>query len=106
MPSQTFKSRPELDGPASVVQDLNEPLLGLQENVQLTAMVSRRVRRAVQRYALEQGRTVRSVILHLIRDAGIIEIEDAELLDRRTQGQGARPTPAQKNHAARGSAEP
>jgi len=52
--------------------------------VQLSAMVPRRVRRAVRLYAEQQGVTVRTVLLGLIRDAGIVDVSDAELVDRRS----------------------
>jgi len=66
------------DQPASGPGPVDDP------EVQLSAMVPRSVRRAVRLYAEQQGVTVRTVLLGLIREAGIIDIPDAQLVDRRS----------------------
>jgi hypothetical protein len=53
-------------------------------DVQLSAMVPRSVRRAVRRRAEDEGTTVRTVLLRVLKEAGLAELEDAELVDRRT----------------------
>ena len=52
--------------------------------MQLSVVVPRQVRQALLQYAAGQGTTVRSVILRLLKDAGIVEVSDAELIDRRS----------------------
>ena len=53
-------------------------------DVQLSAMVPSYVRRAVRLRAEQEGMTVRCLLLRLIREAGIVEIDDRECVDRRT----------------------
>ena len=53
-------------------------------DVQLSAMVPSYVRRAVRLRAEQEGMTVRCLLLRLIRDSGIVEIDDRECVDRRT----------------------
>jgi hypothetical protein len=53
-------------------------------DVQLSAMVPRSVRRAVRRRAEDEGTTVRTILLRVLKEAGLAELEDAELVDRRT----------------------
>ena len=53
-------------------------------DVQLSAMVPRSVRRAVRRRAEDEGTTVRTVLLRVLKEAGLAELDDAELVDRRT----------------------
>lgn len=54
-----------------------------EPDVQLAAMVPQSVKRAVRRRAEEEGTTVRSVLLRALKLAGIAEVEDAEIADRR-----------------------
>ncbi|AWK88625.1 hypothetical protein [Azospirillum thermophilum] len=56
------------------------------KDVQLSAMVSNHVRRAVRLRAALEGITVRCLLLRLIRQAGIAEIDEGELVDRRAAG--------------------
>jgi hypothetical protein len=60
-------------------------------DVPLSVMVPPEVRRAVRRTAADQGTTVRSVLLHALRLAGIADIADAEVADRRTLSSGHGP---------------
>ena len=53
-------------------------------DVQLSAMVPRSVRRAVRRRAEDEGTTVRTVLLRVLKEAGLAELDDAEIVDRRT----------------------
>ena len=63
---------------------------GQSRDVQLSAMVPGHIRRAVRLRAEQEGLTVRGLLLRLIRDAGIAEIDDGDLVDRRTSpGAGA-----------------
>ena len=59
-------------------------------DVSLSAMVPPAVRQAVRRAAAEQGTTVRSILLSALRQAGIADIDDAEIADRRTTASGRR----------------
>ncbi len=54
-----------------------------EPDVQLAAMVPQSVKRAVRRRAEEEGTTVRSVLLGALKLAGIAEVDDAEIADRR-----------------------
>lgn len=56
---------------------------GREPDVQLAAMVPQSVKRAVRRRAEEEGTTVRSVLLRALKLAGIAEVDDAEIADRR-----------------------
>ena len=53
-------------------------------DVQLSAMVPRSVRRAVRRRAEDEGTTVRTILLRILKEAGLAELDDTELVDRRT----------------------
>ena len=53
-------------------------------DVQLSAMVPRSVRRAVRRRAEDEGTTVRTILLRILKEAGLAELDDAELIDRRS----------------------
>jgi hypothetical protein len=53
-------------------------------DVQLSAMVPRSVRRAVRRRAEDEGTTVRTILLRILKEAGLAEVDDAEIVDRRT----------------------
>jgi hypothetical protein len=64
-------------------------------DVPLSAMVPPEVRRAVRRAAADKGTTVRSVLLHALRQAGIADIDDAEVTDRRAMASGRRQSIAQ-----------
>ncbi|MBB3268153.1 hypothetical protein FHW79_005827 [Azospirillum sp. OGB3] len=66
---------PAIAGPAP--SDRREP------DVQLAAMVPQSVKRAVRRRAEEEGTTVRSVLLRALKHAGIAEVEESEIADRR-----------------------
>ena len=54
-----------------------------EPDVQLAAMVPQSVKRAVRRRAEEEGTTVRSILLRALKLAGIAEVEDSEIADRR-----------------------
>ncbi|HYG87535.1 MAG TPA: hypothetical protein VD978_14845 [Azospirillum sp.] len=54
-----------------------------EPDVQLAAMVPQSVKRAVRRRAEEEGTTVRSVLLRAIKLAGIADVDDTEIADRR-----------------------
>ncbi len=54
-----------------------------EPDVQLAAMVPQSVKRAVRRRAEEEGTTVRSVLLRALKLAGIAEVDEAEIADRR-----------------------
>jgi hypothetical protein len=54
-----------------------------EPDVQLAAMVPQSVKRAVRRRAEENGTTVRSIILRALKQAGLAEIDEAEIADRR-----------------------
>ncbi|WP_114859953.1 hypothetical protein [Azospirillum brasilense] len=54
-----------------------------EPDVQLAAMVPQSVKRAVRRRAEEEGTTVRSVLLRALKHAGIAEVDEAEIADRR-----------------------
>jgi hypothetical protein len=47
-------------------------------------MVPRSVRRAVRRRAEDEGTTVRTILLRILKEAGLAEVDDAEIVDRRT----------------------
>jgi hypothetical protein len=53
-------------------------------DVQLSAMVPRSVRRAVRRRAEDEGTTVRTILLRVLKEAGLAEVDDGEIVDRRT----------------------
>jgi hypothetical protein len=53
------------------------------QDAQLTVVIPRRVRQALLQHAIGRGMTARSVVLLLIRDAGIAEVDEADLVDRR-----------------------
>ena len=77
--------RPVNTVPTDVVQPVSaQPLPARREpDVQLAAMVPQSVKRAVRRRAEEEGTTVRSILLHALKHAGIAEVDEAELADRR-----------------------
>jgi hypothetical protein len=54
-----------------------------EPDVQLAAMVPVSVKRAVRRRAEEEGTTVRSILLRALKAAGIAEVDEAEIADRR-----------------------
>lgn len=54
-----------------------------EPDVQLAAMVPQSVKRAVRRRAEEEGTTVRSILLRALKHAGIAEVDEAEIADRR-----------------------
>ncbi len=54
-----------------------------EPDVQLAAMVPQSVKRAVRRRAEEEGTTVRSILLRALKLAGIAEVDEAEIADRR-----------------------
>ncbi|MBK3737126.1 hypothetical protein FBZ83_107356 [Azospirillum brasilense] len=54
-----------------------------EPDVQLAAMVPQSVKRAVRRRAEEEGTTVRSVLLRALKHAGIAEVDESEIADRR-----------------------
>ena len=56
--------------------------MGARE-VQLAVMVPTGVKAAVRRRAHEEGVTVRALLLRLIREAGIANVEESDLTDRR-----------------------
>ncbi|WP_448189691.1 hypothetical protein [Azospirillum sp. sgz301742] len=60
-----------------------ETSLNREPDVQLAAMVPQSVKRAVRRRAEEEGTTVRSVLLRALKLAGIAEVDDTEIADRR-----------------------
>jgi hypothetical protein len=64
-------------------QESPAPLLRREREVQLAAMVPAVVRRAVRRRAEAEGTTVRTILLRALKAAGIVEIDDDELTDRR-----------------------
>ena len=64
------------------------------DDVQLTVVIPRRVRQALLQHATGKGTTARSVILRLLRDAGIAEVDDADLVDRRSTPNTMRRGPA------------
>jgi hypothetical protein len=51
--------------------------------VQLAVMVPTAVKAAVRRRAHEEGVTVRALLLRLIREAGIANVDESDLTDRR-----------------------
>ncbi|WP_454018244.1 hypothetical protein [Azospirillum sp. Marseille-Q6669] len=59
------------------------PSAAREPDVQLAAMVPQSVKRAVRRRAEEEGTTVRSVLLRALKHAGIAEVEESEIADRR-----------------------
>ncbi len=61
----------------------NESSARREPDVQLAAMVPQSVKRAVRRKAEEEGTTVRSVMLRALKLAGIAEVDEAEIADRR-----------------------
>jgi len=63
---------------------------GQEPDVQLTAMVPRRIRHAVQMHAVQRGMTVRTLILSLLKEAGIASVDDDELIDRRSRAAASR----------------
>lgn len=65
------------DGAAHPAAERREP------DVQLAAMVPVSVKRAVRRRAEEEGTTVRSILLRALKAAGIAEVDEAEIADRR-----------------------
>lgn len=77
--------RPVNTVPTDVVQSVStQPLLARREpDVQLAAMVPQSVKRAVRRRAEEEGTTVRSILLRALKHAGIAEVDEAEIADRR-----------------------
>ena len=54
-----------------------------EPDVQLAAMVPQSVKRAVRRRAEEEGTTVRSILLRALKLAGIADVDDSEIADRR-----------------------
>jgi len=54
-----------------------------EPDVQLAAMVPVSVKRAVRRRAEEEGTTVRGILLRALKAAGIAEVDEAEIADRR-----------------------
>lgn len=77
--------RPVNTVPTDVVQPVSaHPLPTRREpDVQLAAMVPQSVKRAVRRRAEEEGTTVRSILLRALKHAGIAEVDEAEIADRR-----------------------
>lgn len=63
--------------------DAERPAAEREPDVQLAAMVPQSVKRAVRRRAEEEGTTVRSILLRALKLAGIAEVDDAEIADRR-----------------------
>ena len=53
-------------------------------DVQSSAMVPRSVRRAVRRRAEDEGTTVRTILLRILKEAGLAEVDDAEIVGRQT----------------------
>lgn len=56
---------------------------GMDREVQLAVMVPTAVKAAVRRRAHEEGVTVRALLLRLIREAGIANVDESDLTDRR-----------------------
>lgn len=56
---------------------------GADREVQLAVMVPTAVKAAVRRRAHEEGVTVRALLLRLIREAGIANVDESDLTDRR-----------------------
>jgi hypothetical protein len=56
---------------------------GGDREVQLAVMVPTVVKAAVRRRAHEEGVTVRALLLRLIREAGIANVDESDLTDRR-----------------------
>lgn len=72
------------DGPVLRLDDGTDRGAARREpDVQLAAMVPRSVKRAVRRRAEEEGTTVRSILLRALKAAGIAEVDEAEIADRR-----------------------
>ncbi|TWA89974.1 hypothetical protein FBY14_105278 [Azospirillum brasilense] len=69
--------------PVSQASGPPSPSAAREPDVQLAAMVPQSVKRAVRRRAEEEGTTVRSVLLRALKHAGIAEVEEAEIADRR-----------------------
>jgi hypothetical protein len=63
-----------IGGPASRAGD---------QEVQLAVMVPRHVKRAVRRKAEADGLTLRGLLLRLLKQAGIADIKEDDVLDRR-----------------------
>lgn len=63
-----------LTGPASRAED---------QEVQLAVMVPGHVKRAVRRRAEADGLTLRGLLLRLLKQAGIADIKEDDVLDRR-----------------------
>jgi len=61
-----------------------------EREVQLAVMVPERVKRAVRRHAEREGTTLRGVLLRLLCEAGIIEVGDLDLGDRRASAAALR----------------
>ena len=64
-----------------------------EPEVQLAAMVPRSVKRAVRRRAEEEGTTVRTIVLRALKLAGVADVEDAEIADRRVAAAARRSLP-------------
>ncbi|HYG88034.1 MAG TPA: hypothetical protein VD978_17425 [Azospirillum sp.] len=56
----------------------------------MTVVLPRRVRQALLLHATAQGTTARSVVLRLLRDAGIADVDEADLIDRRSTANTSR----------------
>ncbi|HEY0835890.1 MAG TPA: hypothetical protein VGE72_18445 [Azospirillum sp.] len=67
--------------PDPVAESVTDPCR--EADVQLAAMVPVSVKRAVRRRAEEEGTTVRSILLRAIKAAGIAEVNETEIADRR-----------------------
>ncbi|MGQ9367291.1 hypothetical protein [Azospirillum sp. ST 5-10] len=78
---------PSADPAVQTAAGLREP------DVQLAAMVPRSVKRAVRRRAEEEGTTVRSVVLQALKLAGVADVDDAEIADRRIAAGALRTNP-------------
>ena len=84
MPNNRLSVVPETDDSQTAASRSAPNSNGKREpDVQLAAMVPQSVKRAVRRRAEEEGTTVRSVLLRALKLAGIAEVDDTEIADRR-----------------------
>ncbi|WP_207481620.1 hypothetical protein [Arenibaculum pallidiluteum] len=68
----------------------NLRIIDAEREVQLAVMVPERVKRAVRRHAEREGTTLRGVLLRLLCEAGVIEVGDLDLGDRRASAAALR----------------
>lgn len=80
-------SQPILLPPATETMSSRPDLGAGQLDVPLSAMVPPEVRQAVRQAAAAQGTTIRTILLQALVVAGIVEVAEDQIIDRRSKAE-------------------